>query len=113
KETAATALQLHASVQLLVAWGELLGGIALLLGLLTRWAAAAMVVIQLGAIATVTGARGFSFADGGGYEYNLALLAMCLCVIVLGGGICALDRSRGARVKAKTATEARVPVAAG
>src|SRR5262249_33471738 len=54
--------------QLAVAWGELLGGILLLIGFGSRLAAAWLIVIQVGAIYTVTGMRGFSLAEGGGYE---------------------------------------------
>jgi uncharacterized membrane protein YphA (DoxX/SURF4 family) len=84
-------LNSHAG-QLAVAWGELLGGIALLLGLLTRVAAFGLAIIQIGAIATVTGFRGFSLAGGGGYEYNLALLAMCFALVLMGPGMIAVDR---------------------
>jgi hypothetical protein len=28
---------------------------------------------------------------GGGYEYNVALLAMCVALVLFGGGKCALD----------------------
>src|SRR5690606_14971744 len=45
---------LFPAVQLLVAWAELLGGVALLAGLFSRIAAIAMIVIQLGAIWLVT-----------------------------------------------------------
>jgi len=82
-------LQYHA-VQIAVAWGELLGGGALLLGILTRWAAAGLLIIQVGAILTVTAARGFSFEAGGGFEFNLALAAMCLTLILVGGGTCSV-----------------------
>jgi putative oxidoreductase len=78
-------------LQLAVAWGELLGGAALLLGALTRLSALAMIVIQLGAMWTVTLSKGFSFAGGGGYEYNLALLGMCLAVAILGAGSLSVD----------------------
>jgi uncharacterized membrane protein YphA (DoxX/SURF4 family) len=78
--------------QYAVAWGELLGGIALLFGILTRVAALGLIVIQVGAIWTVTGLHGFSVVQGGGYEYNLALIAMCLALVVMGGGTWALDR---------------------
>src|SRR5436305_3427547 len=57
-------------LQIAVAWGELLGGVAVALGLLTRLAAAGLIVIMLGAILTYTGGHGFSVnATGGGYEY--------------------------------------------
>jgi putative oxidoreductase len=90
-ETPPQTLEHHAA-QLAVAWGELLGGIALLFGFLTRIAAAGLLIIQVGAIYTVTWARGFSFDAGGGYEYNLALLAMCLTLMLSGGGALSLDR---------------------
>jgi uncharacterized membrane protein YphA (DoxX/SURF4 family) len=85
-------VQLQSSVQLLVAWGELVGGVALLLGLLTRFAALGMIVIQIGAIYLVTGARGFSAAGAAGYEYNVALLGMCATLVFLGSGTLALNR---------------------
>jgi uncharacterized membrane protein YphA (DoxX/SURF4 family) len=81
----------YSAAQLAVAWGEILGGLALILGLFTRLAAAGMIVVQLGAIATVTYFKGFSFAHGGGYEYNLALLAMCLSLVLTGAGLLSAD----------------------
>ncbi len=76
---------LYPAAQLAVALGELIGGVALLIGLLTRLAAAGLIVIQVGAILTVTWARGFSVV-GGGYEYNVVLIAVCLALICLGSG---------------------------
>ena len=77
-------------LQLAVAWGEFLGGIALLLGLFTRIVALAMIVIQVGAIWMVTYALGF-FSRGGGWEYNFVLIAACLAQFVVGGGAWSLD----------------------
>jgi uncharacterized membrane protein YphA (DoxX/SURF4 family) len=85
-------VQMQSSVQMLVAWGELIGGVALLLGLLTRFAALGMIVIQIGAIYLVTGTRGFSVAGAAGYEYNVALLGMCATLVFLGSGTLALNR---------------------
>jgi uncharacterized membrane protein YphA (DoxX/SURF4 family) len=79
--------------QLAVAWGELLGGVLLLFGFGSRLAALWLIVIQAGAIYTVTGMRGFSIAEGGGYEYNVVLLAMCLAVLCLGSGPLSLSRA--------------------
>jgi putative oxidoreductase len=78
-------------IQFLVAWGEFLGGLALAIGLLTRLASLGLILIQLGAIYLVTAPRGFSFERGGGYEYNLALVAMCLALMVLGAGMWSVD----------------------
>jgi len=86
-------------VQLAVAWGELAGGVALLLGALTRVAAAGLLLIQVGAIYTVTAVRGFYAAEGG-YEYNLALIAMCLSLFLSGSGAYALDAVRRRRMAA-------------
>jgi len=86
------AVHLQSSVQMLVAWGELVGGVALLLGLLTRFAALGLIVIQIGAIALVTGALGFSVGGAAGWEYNFALIGMCLTLVFLGSGEWALNR---------------------
>ncbi len=81
----------HPGVQLAVAWGELACGLAMLFGLLTRLAALGLVVIMAGAIYIVTGAQGFSNAAGGGYEYNLAILAMCVVLLIKGSGPVSVD----------------------
>ena len=85
-------VHLNSSVQLLVAWGEFVGGVVLLLGFLTRWAAVGLIAIQAGAIVLVTGARGFGTTAETGYEYNVALVAMLLALVLLGSGTLALNR---------------------
>jgi putative oxidoreductase len=87
-----------APVQLAVAWGQLLGGIALGLGFLTRLAALGIAIIMVGAIATVHWPKGFSLLHGG-YEYNFALIVMCLPLILAGGGWLALDRLISVRLR--------------
>lgn len=77
------------AVQMAVAWGELVGGIALALGLLTRLAALGIAAIMAGAIATVHWPK-FSLQDGG-FEYNFALIVMCAALIVTGAGSLAVD----------------------
>jgi putative oxidoreductase len=77
--------------QLAVAWGELVGGFAMALGLLTRLAAIGLGVIMAGAIATVTGKNGFD-ALNHGYEYNFAIIVMCTAALLLGGGAISVDR---------------------
>src|SRR6476620_132760 len=57
------------AIQIAVAWGELLGGVAIALGLLTRIAALGSIAIMAGAIVTVTGPAGFSLLNKG-FEYN-------------------------------------------
>jgi putative oxidoreductase len=80
-----------AAEQLAVAWGQLLGGIALALGFLTRLAALGIIVIMAGAIATVHWPHGFSMQSGG-FEYNAAIIVMCLCLVLGGPGPIAVDR---------------------
>ena len=77
--------------QLVIAWGEIAGGVLILVGFLTRLASAAMIIIQVGAIATITWHKSFSFAEGG-YEHNIVLIAMCLALICLGSGAYAIDK---------------------
>ena len=79
-------------LQLLVAWGELLGGVAVALGILTRVAALGLIIIMCGAIFTYTGQHGFSAAGQSGYEYNFVLILVCLALLLAGPGTFSLDR---------------------
>src|SRR5215213_2366556 len=54
----------------LVTVGEFFGGLGLIVGFLTRFSAASLIVIMLGAIAMVHGKNGFFLPTG--FEYNLA-----------------------------------------
>src|SRR5882724_10670175 len=65
--------------QLAVAWGELLGGIALALGLLTRLAAFGIAVIMAGAIYKVHWENGFDIQKLG-WEYNFLIIVVCVAV---------------------------------
>jgi putative oxidoreductase len=76
---------------------EVLSGVALILGVWTRYAALAGIPILLGAIFTVHGAAGFFFTNPkGGWEFpafwTIALVAQAL----LGDGAYALRPSRDA-----------------
>ncbi|MBI5150825.1 MAG: DoxX family protein, partial [Candidatus Omnitrophica bacterium] len=64
-------------LQALVAWGEFVGGLAILTGFLTELAALGIIIIMAGAILTVTGKNGFNMMNSG-FEYNFVLIAMCL-----------------------------------
>lgn len=92
--TAATFAELGYRAPILMALvaglAELGGGLLLALGLLTPLAALALVVVQLNAIATVHGAKGF-WNTNGGYEYNLLLLAAAVALAATGGARFSLD----------------------
>jgi putative oxidoreductase len=71
----------------LVGGVELIGGILLILGLGTRIIAGAFAIIMIGAIFTVKLKTGFV----GGYELELALLAMSLHLLFSGNQFFAMD----------------------
>jgi putative oxidoreductase len=79
------------AVQLAVGWGEVLGGAACALGILTRIAAIGLAAIMVGAFVTVHSSRGFGLQSGG-YEYVLVLFVICLSLVLLGPGTISLDR---------------------
>lgn len=64
---------------------EAVGGVALIIGFLTRWAALGLGIIMLGAIA-FTWSMGFMTASGPGWSFPLMILAGCIVLIVYGGG---------------------------
>jgi len=74
-----------AAMQVLVSWGEFLAGLGFLSGVLTTYAAFGIILIMLGAIAVVHGKNGFNMMNGG-FEYNYALISMCLALIANGPG---------------------------
>ena len=69
---------------------EFVGGILLILGLLTRFAAFMVACNMLGAILLVTRHHGYS-----GSEYTLALLSIAVMLLFYGAGTLALDRRIG------------------
>ena len=76
---------------------ELVGGAALLLGWRTRWVAATLVPVMVGAL-TVHWENGWSFtAPNGGWEYIAFVMTALLAQACLGDGAFALGRMRAAR----------------
>jgi putative oxidoreductase len=72
-------------MQLPIALAELIGGIFLVVGVLTRITGAIFSIILLGAIFHIRWENGF-FVSKGGWEWDLAMLAITLSIIVAGPG---------------------------
>src|SRR4051812_6704388 len=76
------------------ACSEVFGGILLAAGLLTPFAAFAIAVVMLTAIATVHFRNGF-WNGGGGFEFNLLIWAAAVALAFTGGARFSLDRALG------------------
>lgn len=74
--------------------GELVGGILLILGLYTHWAAKVAAFIAAVAFATVHAKNGF-FMSAGGYEYIIVLFAAAFSLMITGPGKYSLDKKMG------------------
>lgn len=83
---------------LLAGSAEFLGGLALVLGLLVRPAAAALLVTMLVAIVSVHLSNGLFMANNG-YEYALALLAVTVALLLGGAGRLSLDAALAGMVR--------------
>jgi putative oxidoreductase len=73
---------------------ETVGGICLIVGLLTRFFAAALAIEILIALVFVHLPKGYA-AGGGGYEYVLLIGAVCFVIAIRGGGPYSVDRMIG------------------
>jgi putative oxidoreductase len=61
---------------------EVIGGLAILFGILTRIASALFIIEMIGAIVTAKLSNGFI----GGYEFELLLISICITLVILGPG---------------------------
>jgi putative oxidoreductase len=82
----------------LVSIGEFFGGLGLVVGFLSRFSAASIIVIMLGAIAMVHVKVGFFMnwmgnQGGEGFEYHLLAIAILLVIVIAGPGRYAIGRS--------------------
>ena len=90
-------------IAFLVILGESFGSLALLAGFLTRFTAASLAVIMLGAITMVHLPNGFFMnwfgnQQGEGYEYHLLIIGIAAALLVTGGGRWSADREVAARI---------------
>jgi putative oxidoreductase len=84
---------------------EVIGGIALILGLWTRLVAPVLSLVLFGAIYAVHGPAGFFFTNAnGGWEYPALWIVALLVQAMLGDGAYALKRSHGVALTGAVAT---------
>ncbi|MEW9673863.1 DoxX family protein [Ammoniphilus sp. 3BR4] len=87
-----------------VATIEVVGGLALILGLATRWISALLAILMIGATLKVKLAVGF-LGNGqmAGWELDLAFLAMAVYLALNGSYALSLDRTLGLSKREETA----------
>jgi putative oxidoreductase len=98
-QTVAGFRQMHipAAATVAAACIECFGGLAMIVGLLARPVALGLIVVMLVAIKKVHSRHGFflnwSLAQGKGhgFEFNLALIAMALSILIGGAGALSID----------------------
>jgi putative oxidoreductase len=78
----------------MAAFSEFLGGLLIIIGLLTRPAAFLVVCTMLTAVTGVHWKNGFLLTNNG-FEYAGALLGMAISLLILGGGNGSVDQRLG------------------
>ena len=74
-------------------FAELIGGVLLILGVLSRWVAVALLPILVGALWVHSGNGWVFTSEGGGWEYPLYLIVLSVAQVLLGDGAYALKPS--------------------
>jgi putative oxidoreductase len=87
----ASVVDMMGPIGYLVTIGEFFGGLGLAVGFLSRFSAASLIVIMVGAINMVHGKNGFFLSDGG-FEYNLALIGLLAPIFIAGPGRLTVSR---------------------
>ena len=75
---------------------EPLGALAVLLGILTRWAAGGLAIIMVGAIfvSKYMMNMGFVTSSGAGWNFPLIVLGGCLVLVAFGAGSWAVQKNK-------------------
>lgn len=98
---------LPAGLAYLVFWMEAIGGVLLVLGVATRWAALALLPVLLGAVWAHAG-NGWVFSSAnGGWEYPLYLVVLSVAQVMLGEGAFALKLSPRLAIRRRVSPSAR------
>lgn len=90
-------------IAFLIIMGESFGSLGLIVGFLTRFSAASIGVIMLGAITLVHLPHGFFMnwfgkQAGEGYEYHLLVLGIAIALTIMGAGRWSVDQQIAQRI---------------
>jgi putative oxidoreductase len=90
-------LGLPAAVAFLVIMAESLGALSIILGFMTRFCAASLAVVMIGAVHMAHWDNGFFMnwfgqQAGEGFEYHLLVIGMCVALVFSGAGTLSVDR---------------------
>ncbi|HEX9741998.1 MAG TPA: DoxX family protein [Nitrospiraceae bacterium] len=90
-------------IAFLIIMGESFGSLGLIVGFLTRFSAASIGVIMLGAITLVHWPNGFFMnwfgkQAGEGYEYHLLVLGIAIALTIIGAGRWSVDQQIAQRI---------------
>jgi putative oxidoreductase len=102
------------ALALVVGVTEFGGGLLLMAGALTPYAAVALVLTMLGAIWKVQLANGYFLnwantpGQGHGVEYNLVLVAALICLALTGPGAFSIDHNRARSAEVDALARARL-----
>jgi putative oxidoreductase len=88
-------MKIPPAASVLAAFIECFGGLALIVGFLARPSALGLILVMLVAVSKVHWKNGFFLASqpgqANGWEYNFALIAMALSVLIGGAGALSVD----------------------
>jgi putative oxidoreductase len=90
-------VQMMGPLGYLVTIGEFFGGLGLIFGFLSRFSAASIILIMIGAIGMVHGKFGFFMnwygnQKGEGFEYHLLAISTLIPIVIAGPGRFAISR---------------------
>ncbi len=74
----------------ILSYGELIGGVLLIIGLCTHWVAKYCVIVGLVAMFAVHWSNGFA-VGAGGYEYVMLITAVAISLMITGAGKYSVD----------------------
>ncbi len=90
-------------VAALVIAAESLGALSLALGFMTRFCAASLAIVMIGAITMAHWSNGFFMnwsgqQQGEGYEYHLLVIGLTLILVIVGGGKFSVDQKLSEKI---------------